>query len=53
MDWGLRKKSVNENCISFNLVAPFPKTEDRWKTHSFAEDEFNPELVQFESRYKK
>ena len=49
----MRKKSVDENCISFHLVAPFPKTEDRRKTCSFAEDEFSPELAQFESRYKK
>ena len=48
----MRKKSVNENCISFNLAAPFPKTEDRWKTCSFAEDEFSPEWLNLRADIK-
>ena len=48
----MRKKTVNESWISLKFGSSIPQDREQIAS-SFAEDEFSPELAEFESRYKK
>lgn len=51
MDWWVRRKGVNDTGVSLKVGITIPQDREQ-VTSSFADDEFSPELVEFESRYK-